>query len=63
MRIASLGPSGPTKRVKRCANMGRRRHAYGATERVRGVPTWGGAAMRSVLLGPSVEFHLGPPSA
>ncbi len=48
--------------------MGRGRHAnpaagafggapYGAAILVRGVPKWGGAAMRTLPLGPSVEFH------
>eukprot|EP00959_Pyramimonas_sp_CCMP1952_P085482 1788050-Pyramimonas_sp.AAC.1 len=46
-----------------CATMGRRRHAgcatgtlggapCGATNRVRGVPKWGGAAMRAAPVGP-----------
>ena len=50
--------------------MGRGRHANpatgafggapcGATILVRGVPKWGGAAMRTLPLRPSVEFPLG----
>eukprot|EP00959_Pyramimonas_sp_CCMP1952_P386091 8091566-Pyramimonas_sp.AAC.1 len=46
-----------------CDERGRRRHAncamgplggppYGAPKRVRGVPKWGGAAMRTAPLGP-----------
>ena len=52
-----------------CAEMGRWRHAnfptgafggapYGATKRVRGVPKWGEAAMRTLPLGLSVELPL-----
>ena len=36
---------------------------YGATKRVRGVPKWGGAAMRTLLLGPSVVLPMGPRNA
>ena len=54
-----------------CAKMGRSPHAnpatgafggapYGATNRVRGAPKWGGAAMRTLPLGPSVEPPMGP---
>eukprot|EP00959_Pyramimonas_sp_CCMP1952_P249281 5210914-Pyramimonas_sp.AAC.1 len=32
----------------------------GATKRVRGAPKWGGAAMWTLLLGPSVELPAGP---
>ena len=57
-----------------CAEMGRRCHAnfpigalggapFGATKRVRGVPKWGGGAMRTFPLGPSVELPMGPRSA
>ena len=33
---------------------------YVATNRVRGVPKWGGGAMRTLQLGPSVELPMGP---
>eukprot|EP00959_Pyramimonas_sp_CCMP1952_P412691 8647909-Pyramimonas_sp.AAC.1 len=35
---------------------------YGATQRVRDVPKWGGDAMRALPLGPSVELPTGPRS-
>ena len=64
-------PHEATKRVRGVPKMGRRRHAssligslggapYEATKRVRGVPKWGGAAMRTMPLGPSVELPMGP---
>ena len=54
-----------------CAKMGWGRHANaaiwaldgapsGATKRVRGVPKWGGAAMRTLQMGPSLERSMGP---
>ena len=57
-----------------CAKMGRRCHAdplagafggapYWATNRVSGVPKWGGGAMRTFPPGPSVELLMGPRSA
>ena len=33
---------------------------YGATNRVKGAPKWGGAAMRALPLWPSVELPMGP---
>eukprot|EP00959_Pyramimonas_sp_CCMP1952_P434001 9088430-Pyramimonas_sp.AAC.1 len=36
---------------------------YGATNRVRGVPKWGGEAMRTLRLGPSVEHPMGSRTA
>ena len=33
---------------------------YGAPKRARDVPKWGGAAMRTQPLGPSVELPMGP---
>ena len=75
MRTLPLGlsvelPTGPDPR-EGCAEMGRGRHAdpatgafggapYWATNRVRGAPKWGGAAMRALPLGPSVELPMGP---
>eukprot|EP00959_Pyramimonas_sp_CCMP1952_P123889 2590057-Pyramimonas_sp.AAC.2 len=54
-----------------CAETGGDQHAnpavwafggapYGATNRVRGVPTWAGNRMRALPLGPSVEPPMGP---
>ena len=75
MRTLPLGPSaellwGHDPREE-CAEMARGRHAnsatgafggapYGATILVRGVPKWGGAPMRTLPLGPSVELPMGP---
>ena len=52
-----------------CARRGPNHHAdaatgafggapYGATERVRGAPKWGGGGMRALPLGPSVELPM-----